>query len=268
MNRTYGGVHAVHNGPATRSHPAHEQAAGPAERTGDRRSAWRVLHGLHLYGAVSWPGPGGLRIYRPDSYGPFAYYAYIPFVAIFPPAPALVATLLPAVCFDALTLAGLYKLGGRLGGRPLAQAFMFAYLLYPFPDLSLTAETNDALIAALCVWAIVAAERPVARGQGGTRRRAGAARALAHGASSRAGDAAARGSRRRAPHRCAAALGLLVLQLPHLVLSAPHRRGHPSPAGPRSGRHVSARRHNPGRPRRPSSGEPANPHGAPSPRRR
>jgi hypothetical protein len=127
--------------------------------------AWRVLHGLHLYGAVSWPGPGGLRIYRPDSYGPFAYYAYIPFVAIFPPAPALVATLLPAVCFDALTLAGLYKLGRRLGGRPLAHAFMFAYLLYPFTDLSLMAQTNDALIAALCVWAIViAAERPAARG--------------------------------------------------------------------------------------------------------
>jgi Glycosyltransferase family 87 len=113
---------------------------------------------------VSWQGPGGLRIYRPDSYGPFAYYAYIPFVAIFPPAPALIATLLPAVCFDALTLAGLYKLGRRFGGRPLAQAFIFAYLLYPFPDLSLMAQTNDALIAALCVWTIVAAERPVARG--------------------------------------------------------------------------------------------------------
>jgi|GEM_PF-76526 DNA-binding SARP family transcriptional activator/tetratricopeptide (TPR) repeat protein len=127
--------------------------------------AWRVLHGLHLYGAVSWPGPGGLRVYRPDSYGPFAYYAYIPFVAVFPPAPAVVATLLPALCFDALTLAGLHKLGRRLGGRPLAQAFVVAYLLYPFPDLSLMAETNDALIAALCVWTIVlAAERPVARG--------------------------------------------------------------------------------------------------------
>jgi hypothetical protein len=127
--------------------------------------AWRVLHGLHLYGAVSWAGPGGLRVYRPDSYGPFAYYAYIPFVAVFPPAPALVATLLPAVCFDALTLAGLHRLGSRLGGRPLARAFVFAYLLYPFPDLSLLAETNDALIAALCVWAIVVAtERPVARG--------------------------------------------------------------------------------------------------------
>ena len=127
--------------------------------------AWRVLHGLHLYGAVSWPGPGGLRIYRPDSYGPFAYYAYLPFVAVFPPAPALLATLLPAVCFDALTLAGLHTLGRRLGGRPLAQAFVFAYLLYPFPDLSLMAQTNDALIAALCVWAIVAAtERPAARG--------------------------------------------------------------------------------------------------------
>jgi hypothetical protein len=127
--------------------------------------AWRVLHGLHLYGAVSWPGPGGLRIYRPDSYGPFAYYAYIPFVAIFPPVPALVATLLPAVCFDALTIAGLHKLGRRLGGRPLAHAFVFAYLLYPFTDLSLMAQTNDALIAALCVWTIaIAAERPAARG--------------------------------------------------------------------------------------------------------
>jgi hypothetical protein len=137
--------------------------------------AWRLLHGLHLYGAVSWQGPGGLRVYRPDSYGPFAYYAYIPFAAVFPPAPllqgwahpltAVLATLLPAVCFDVLTLAGLHVLGRRLGGRPLAKAFMFAYLLYPFPDLSLMAETNDALIAALCVWTIVvAAERPAARG--------------------------------------------------------------------------------------------------------
>ncbi len=127
--------------------------------------AWRLLHGLDLYGAASWLGPGGLRLYHPDSYGPFAYYAYIPFVAIFPPAPAQLATLLPAACFDAATLAGLYILGRRLGGRPLAQAFMFAYLLYPFPALSLLAQTNDALIAALCVWAIVVAtDRPVARG--------------------------------------------------------------------------------------------------------
>jgi Glycosyltransferase family 87 len=127
--------------------------------------AWRVLHGLHLYGAVSWQGPGGFRILHPDTYGPFAYYAYIPFVAVFPSAPAQVATLLPAVCFDALTLAGLHALGRRLGGRPLARAFVFAYLLYAFPDLSLMGQTNDALIAALCVWTIVwATERPVGRG--------------------------------------------------------------------------------------------------------
>ena len=126
--------------------------------------AWRILHGLHLYGAVSWPGPGAFWVYRPDSYGPFAYYAYLPFAAILPSAPAVVATLLPALCFDALTLAGLLTLGRRLGGRPLAQAFAFAYLLYPFPDLSLMAQTNDALIAALCVWTIVAAERPAVRG--------------------------------------------------------------------------------------------------------
>jgi hypothetical protein len=127
--------------------------------------AWRVLHGLHLYGAASWPGPGGLSIGHPDSYGPFAYYAYIPFVAVFPQAPALLATLLPALCFDALTIAGLYTLGRRLGGRPLGQAFVFVYLLYPFPDLSLMAESNDGLIAALCVWTlVVATDRPVARG--------------------------------------------------------------------------------------------------------
>jgi hypothetical protein len=126
--------------------------------------AWRLLHGLHLYGAPSWDGAGGLAIYRPDSYGPCAYYAYIPFAAVFPLPPAPIATLLPAACFDAATLAGLYKLGGRLGGRPLGQAFVFAYLLYPFTDLSLMGETNDALIAALCVWTIVAAQRPVARG--------------------------------------------------------------------------------------------------------
>ena len=141
-------------------------AAGNISDVGQASSlgAWRLLHGLHLYGAVSWPGPGRLRVYRPDSYAPFAYYAYLPFVLGFPPAPALLATLLPAVCFDALTLAGLHTLGRRIGGRPLAHAFMFAYLLYPFPDLSLTAQANDGLIAALCVWAIVMADRPVARG--------------------------------------------------------------------------------------------------------
>jgi hypothetical protein len=136
--------------------------------------AWRLLHGLPLYGAVSWHGPGGLGVNRPDSYGPFAYYAYIPFAAIFPlvplhgwahPLSAVLATLLPAASFDLLTLAGLWTLGRRLGGRPLARAFTFAYLLYPFPDLSLMAQANDALIAALCVWAIVVAtDRPVARG--------------------------------------------------------------------------------------------------------
>ena len=136
--------------------------------------AWRLLHGLPLYGAASWQGPSGLIVSHGDTYGPFAYYAYLPFAAVLPPARllggahplgAVLATLVPAVCFDALTLAGLHVLGRRLGGRPLARAFTFAYLLYPFPDLSLTGETNDALIAALCVWTIaVGTERPVARG--------------------------------------------------------------------------------------------------------
>src|SRR5258708_36782336 len=82
-------------------------AAGNGLDVGQASSlgAWRLLHGLHLYGALSWQGPGGLRLYRPDTYGPFAYYAYIPFAVAFPPASALLATLLPAACFDVLTLA-------------------------------------------------------------------------------------------------------------------------------------------------------------------
>jgi hypothetical protein len=142
-------------------------ASGNIADVGEASSlgAWRLLHGLHLYGAVSWQASGGVRLYRPDTYGPFDYYAYLPFVALFPAAPAIVATLLPAVSFDVLTLAGLHALGRRLGGRPLARAFVFAYLVYPFPEVSLAAETNDGLIAALCVWTIVVAtDRPVGRG--------------------------------------------------------------------------------------------------------
>src|ERR1700722_10769446 len=88
-------------------------AGGNIQDVGQASSlgAWRLLHGLQLYGAVSWHGLGGLRLARPDTYGPFAYYAYIPFAAFFPPAPvevwahpvsAVLATLLPAVCFDVL----------------------------------------------------------------------------------------------------------------------------------------------------------------------
>ena len=128
--------------------------------------AWRIMHGLHLYGAASWLGPGGLRPLPPRHLRPVRLLRVHPVRGHLPAcACAVCRDAAAGGCFDALTLAGLYVLGRRLGGRPLAQAFMFAYLLYPFPDLSLLAQTNDALIAALCVWAIVmATERPVARG--------------------------------------------------------------------------------------------------------
>jgi hypothetical protein len=66
------------------------------------------------------------------------------------------------------------------------------------------------------------------RGKASARRRASPGHAGTDAACSRAGRAGARRSRRRAPARRAATPGLLVLQLPHLVLPAPHRRGHPS----------------------------------------
>lgn len=111
--------------------------------------AWRLLHGLHLYGAVSWPGPAWLRLYRPDTYGPFAYYAYIPFVAIFPPAPALAATLLPALCLDALTLPH-----AALVARPMLAAALVLLALSPLlrPPVQEVRE-HAALAAALLIGA-------------------------------------------------------------------------------------------------------------------
>ena len=92
------------------------------------------------------------------------------------------------------------------------------------------------------------------RGKASARRRASAARTLTDGASSSAGRARARGSCRCAPHRRAATLWLLVLQLPHLVLSALHHRDHPNPTGQRNGRRVSVPE--PGGPSRQGSGPP------------
>src|SRR5258708_1334650 len=62
-------------------------AGGNIQDVGQASSlgAWRLLHGLQLYGAVSWQGPGGLRLTRPPTSAPFPSYPYIPFASPFPP---------------------------------------------------------------------------------------------------------------------------------------------------------------------------------------
>ena len=48
--------------------------------------------------------------------------------------------------------------------RERANVLAFAYLLYPFTAIPLMMRTNDTLVAALVVWALVLAARPVTRG--------------------------------------------------------------------------------------------------------
>ena len=270
--------------------------------------AWRVLHGLHLYGAVSWQGPGGLQISTartPTARSPTtrtspsrlssrqrrrSFATLLPaavlrradarWTAQARPAARRAATgagvrvCVPALpvhrpvvdgadqrCADRRPVRMDHRRGSGASARSRACCMAAAALTKFLPALlalqflgvrrgrSRYVLTLAASLAAMLAWPLItsragsdsstrrfgyhSATAPAAacnssiwtyhaargdRGQGATCRRARAARALAHGASSRAGRAAGRRPCRRAPHRRAATPGLLVLQLPHLVL--------------------------------------------------
>jgi Glycosyltransferase family 87 len=122
----------------------------------------RIMHGEELYVFNEIHG---------DTYGPINYLAYIPFELIFPTdgtwgsVPAAHAA---AITFDLLVIVGLTLLGTRLRpgaeGRKLGIALAFAWAAYPFTLLALQANTNDALVAALTVGALLALRSPPGRG--------------------------------------------------------------------------------------------------------
>lgn len=107
---------------------------------------------------------------RGDTYGPFAYLAYVPAVAAFgwdgkwDRLPAARAT---SIAFDLFTLLGLVLVGLRFGGRRLAAALAFGWAAYPFTAYALLANTNDAIMPATLVWGFWLASSPSARGVAG-----------------------------------------------------------------------------------------------------
>ena len=105
-----------------------------------------------------------------DTYGPFNYYAYVPFELVLPWSghwDDLPAAHAAAIAFDLATVAGLFALGRRLRpgreGVRLGVILGFAWAAFPFTDYALQSNSNDALVAALLVWGLVVFASPARR---------------------------------------------------------------------------------------------------------
>jgi hypothetical protein len=131
----------------------------------------KIVHGDGLYDNASFAKDNE----HGDTYGPANYLAYVPFVATLgfdgtwgdlPSAHAA------AIAFDLLTLLGLLVLGRRLRAGPgnragqwgLGVALAYAWAAFPYTLFALNCNSNDALVAMVCVWALVALKSAPGRG--------------------------------------------------------------------------------------------------------
>ncbi|MGH2849590.1 MAG: glycosyltransferase 87 family protein, partial [Solirubrobacteraceae bacterium] len=121
----------------------------------------KVLHGAALYGQFP------TNIARGDTYGPVSYEAYAPFVALFGFSGRwddLPAAHAAAILFDLLCVVLLFALGWRIRGPGTGVVLSYAWVSYPFTALALECNSNDALVAALVLAALLAAESAPLRG--------------------------------------------------------------------------------------------------------
>ncbi|HEY5288039.1 MAG TPA: hypothetical protein VIJ50_13130, partial [Solirubrobacteraceae bacterium] len=115
--------------------------------------AERIAHDESLYGGYPSDNEHG------DTYGPANYEAYVPFQQIFgwsgkwddlPPAHAA------AIFFDLLAVGLLFLLGRRIRGPGLGILLAYAWVSYPFTLYALESNSNDSLVAALILAALLA----------------------------------------------------------------------------------------------------------------
>ncbi len=121
----------------------------------------KLIHGHALYGG--WPAD---NMYG-DTYGPVNYYAYVPFRLIFGWSglwDSLPAAHAASICFDLATLAGLIVLGRRLRGNGLAALLAYGWAAYPFTLYAMNSNTNDSLVSALVVLALLVVTSAPGRG--------------------------------------------------------------------------------------------------------
>jgi hypothetical protein len=123
----------------------------------------RIAHGLSLYDwNLQW---------HPNTYGPVNYLAYVPFEWIWPNHGKwddLPSAHAAAITFDLLTTWGMYVLGTRLregsSGKHLGVVLAYAWVAFPYSAFVLESNSNDSLVAALVVWALVFMRSPPLRG--------------------------------------------------------------------------------------------------------
>ncbi len=106
-----------------------------------------------------------------DTYGPVAYYAYVPFEQVLPWSGTwddLPAAHAASIFFDLATMAALFLLGRRIRrgrrGSELGILLCFAWAACPYTAYALESNTNDALVALGITVALLCLTSPMARG--------------------------------------------------------------------------------------------------------
>jgi hypothetical protein len=125
----------------------------------------RITDGKTLYGNFPSDNQSG------DTYGPVAYYSYVPFEQLLPWSgrwDELPAAHAASIFFDLATIGALFLVGRRLRpGRPgtdLGILLAFAWAACPYTAYALESNTNDALVALLLTATLLFLTSPPARG--------------------------------------------------------------------------------------------------------
>jgi hypothetical protein len=124
------------------------------------QGALKIVHGHALYGAEHSESVGAVDEHF-DTYGPFNYEAYVPFVIV---AHSALAARLATLFFTLLSALLLFVLGRRVRGPTAGAALAFAWLAYPITLFADGFDFNDALVAATLIGTLLVAASPVRRG--------------------------------------------------------------------------------------------------------